>query len=76
MIFSMRRSLRLFILGLSVCFLVLVGFGRSPALAVTPRHYTELQFPPAPEIRVPEYTEFELSNGLKVYLMEDHELPL
>jgi zinc protease len=55
---------------------VILGLGRSPALALTPRHYTELEFPPLPEIEVPEYTQFELDNGLQVYLMEDHELPL
>jgi len=56
--------------------LVLIVFGRSPALAVTPLHYTDLKFPPAPEIKVPDFTRFELKNGMKVYLMEDHELPL
>ncbi len=55
---------------------VVVGLGRSPALAVTPRHYTELEFPSLPEIEIPDYTQFELDNGLQVYLMEDHELPL
>ncbi|NJR58453.1 MAG: insulinase family protein [Cyanobacteria bacterium CRU_2_1] len=55
---------------------VIVGFGRSSALAVTPRHYTELDLPPAPEIQLPEYTRVELDNGMNVYLLEDHELPL
>ncbi|HEY9661232.1 MAG TPA: pitrilysin family protein, partial [Allocoleopsis sp.] len=56
--------------------IVLIGFGRSPALAVTPRHYTELELPPAPEIKIPDYTHYQLDNGIKVYLLEDHELPL
>ena len=55
---------------------VIVGFGRSPALAVTPRHYTDLELPPAPEVTIPDYTRYELSNGMTVYLLEDHELPL
>ncbi len=63
-------------LAVAISLLLVLGFGRSPALAVTPRHYTELQFPPAPEVKIPPYTQFELSNGLKIYLMEDHELPL
>ncbi len=42
----------------------------------TPKHYTELTFPPLPEIRIPDYTRFQLSNGMTVYLMEDHDLPL
>lgn len=47
-----------------------------PAAAETPKHYTELSFPPVPEIKLPEYSRFQLSNGIVVYLMEDHELPL
>jgi zinc protease len=74
--FLHRRFLKPLITGVVTLTLVLVAFGRTPALAVTPRHYTDLQSPPAPEIKVPELTRFELKNGLKVYLMEDHELPL
>ena len=52
------------------------GLGRQPALASQVRHYTELEFPPLPGLEVPEYTTFTLDNGIQVYLMEDHELPL
>lgn len=75
LIHSIHKVVRYGVMAVVVSLLVL-GFSRSPALAVTPRHYTELQFPPAPEIKIPPYTRFELSNGLKVYLVEDHELPL
>ncbi len=61
---------------LVISLVVVMGFGKSSALAVTPRHYTELQFPPPPEIKIPPYSQFDLSNGMKVYLVEDHELPL
>ena len=47
-----------------------------PAIADTPKHYTDLKFAPPPEIKVPAYTRFQLQNGMIVYLMEDHELPL
>ncbi|MBW4576716.1 MAG: insulinase family protein [Aphanothece sp. CMT-3BRIN-NPC111] len=47
-----------------------------PAVASVARHYTELKFPPLPEIQVPQYTRYQLDNGMVVYLMEDHELPL
>lgn len=47
-----------------------------PVQSATPRHYTDLTFPPLPEITVPKYTQFKLANGMGVYLMEDHELPL
>lgn len=71
-----HRWLRYSLVAVVMALLIVIGFGRSPALAVTPRHFTELEFPPAPEIKIPPYTKFELSNGLKVYLVEDHELPL
>ncbi|MCY7274620.1 MAG: insulinase family protein, partial [Phormidesmis sp. CAN_BIN44] len=47
-----------------------------PASAETAKHYTDLKLAPAPEIKVPDYSRFELKNGMVVYLMEDHELPL
>jgi zinc protease len=47
-----------------------------PAVADTPKHYTDLKFGPPPEVKVPQYTRFQLKNGMIVYLMEDHELPL
>jgi zinc protease len=47
-----------------------------PAKADEPKHYTDLTFPPTPAIQVPDYTRFQLANGMGVYLMEDHELPL
>ncbi|MBF2087563.1 MAG: insulinase family protein [Synechococcales cyanobacterium K44_A2020_017] len=74
---SLQRKLIRYgvVMGLTMVVLVL-GFGRSPALADTPRHYTELEFAPLPEIQVPNYTRVELDNGIKVFLIEDHELPL
>ncbi|AFZ15342.1 peptidase M16 domain protein [Crinalium epipsammum PCC 9333] len=47
-----------------------------PALASSAKHYTELNFSPLPEIKLPNYSRFQLENGMVVYLMEDHELPL
>lgn len=44
--------------------------------ATTPKHYTELEFPPLPEIQLPEYERYELDNGMVVYLVEDRDLPL
>ncbi|MDJ0553223.1 MAG: pitrilysin family protein [Microcoleaceae cyanobacterium MO_207.B10] len=57
--------------------MLLAILGRTPAVAALPaKHYTELEFPPLPELQLPEYTRFQLDNGIIVYLMEDHELPL
>lgn len=57
----------------TLLFLLLV---RSPASAAMPKHYTELEFPPLPEIQVPEYERYQLDNGAVVFLLQDRELPL
>ena len=41
-----------------------------------PQHYTDLTFPPLPDITLPNYDRRQLDNGLVIYLVEDHELPL
>jgi zinc protease len=43
---------------------------------VMPKHYADLTFAELPEVKIPEYQRVELDNGMIVYLMEDHELPL
>ncbi|WP_107669275.1 pitrilysin family protein [Cyanothece sp. BG0011] len=63
-------------LGLVVITTLLVLIFRLPAVAQTPRHYTELEFPPLPEISLPQYERYQLDNGMVVYLVEDHQLPL
>jgi zinc protease len=37
--------------------------------------YKDLKYPPLPPIKPPEPMEFTLSNGIKVFLLENHELP-
>ncbi|MFM7365715.1 MAG: M16 family metallopeptidase [Cuspidothrix sp.] len=44
--------------------------------ATAAKYYTELKFPPVAAIKLPKYERFVLENGLVVYLMADHELPL
>ncbi len=63
-------------LGLALITITLVAITRSVALAQTPSHYTELTFPPLPEIQLPDYERYQLDNGMVVYLVEDHQLPL
>ena len=38
--------------------------------------WTSLKFPPLKEIPIPHPLTFTLPNGMQVYLLEDHELPL
>jgi zinc protease len=37
--------------------------------------YKSLKYPPLREIKIPKIATFTLSNGIKVFLVEDHELP-
>ena len=46
------------------------------ARADSPKHYTELTFPALPEVGFPPYERYMLPNGMVVFLIEDHELPL
>jgi zinc protease len=48
----------------------------APTAPATPLHYTDLKFPPLPEIQIPKYVRYQLENGLVVYLMQDRQLPL
>ncbi len=56
--------------------LIWVLFNTVSVTAESAKHYTDLEFPPAPEINLPPFDRFELDNGMVVYLMEDRELPL
>ncbi len=47
-----------------------------PAAAVPPASWKDLKFPPLREIQLPKLDEPTLPNGMKVYLLENHELPL
>jgi len=38
--------------------------------------YKQLKFPPLKQVQVPEPVTFTLPNGMKVFLLENHELPL
>jgi zinc protease len=46
------------------------------AIPNTPAAYRDLKFPPLKHIPTPEVTTYTLPNGMKVYLLEDHELPI
>lgn len=46
-----------------------------PAAAAS-RSYKSLKYPPLRELKMPEITTFTLPNGMKVFLLENHELPL
>jgi len=41
-----------------------------------PLQYKKLTYPPLRQIQIPEPARFQLGNGMIVYLLEDHTLPL
>ena len=38
--------------------------------------YKDLKYPPLKPVKIPEPVQFTLPNGMRVFLLEDHELPL
>ena len=38
--------------------------------------YKDLKYPPLKQVKIPDPVEFTLSNGMRVFLLEDHELPV
>ncbi|MFO0503075.1 MAG: M16 family metallopeptidase, partial [Acidobacteriota bacterium] len=46
------------------------------AMAAAQPAYKQLQFPKLGEVKIPEIETFTLPNGMKVYLLENHNLPL
>jgi zinc protease len=38
--------------------------------------YKDLKYPPLKPVKIPEPVEITLSNGMRVFLLEDHELPV
>ncbi|ALF53291.1 peptidase M16 [Nostoc piscinale CENA21] len=55
---------------------LLLTFDFSLAATTAAKHYTELKLPALPAVKLPKYERFVLQNGMVVYLVEDHELPL
>jgi zinc protease len=40
------------------------------------KSYKEIKYPPLGKLNIPQPTRFEMPNGMVVYLLEDHALPL
>jgi zinc protease len=41
-----------------------------------PPSYKDLKFPPLRQVKIPDIPVYQLPNGIKLYLLENHELPL
>ena len=46
------------------------------ALAQTVPSYQQLVYPPLKQVKIPDPVSFTLNNGMRVFLLEDHELPV
>lgn len=66
------KPIRLSILILFALVLTGYSFGQTKA----PKNYKQLQYPKMREIQIPDPARYELANGLVVYLLEDHTLPV
>ncbi|NJM96706.1 MAG: insulinase family protein [Phormidesmis sp. RL_2_1] len=71
-----KRFLPLLLLSVATFAVLLTLSWPKPAQALEAKPYEELVFPPLGDIQIPDYERYTLDNGLVVYLMEDHDLPL
>ncbi len=55
-------------------FVLLAAFGGAAGQELP--SVDQLRFPPLKQLRIPEVATYTLPNGMKLYLLENHELPL
>jgi predicted Zn-dependent peptidase len=48
----------------------------SPSQPLAARKIDKIEFPPLQSVEMPDIDTFRLENGIAVYLLEDHEIPL
>jgi predicted Zn-dependent peptidase len=63
---------------INVACVVVVGCGLlwSGCAGEPSRNYTKLKYPKLQDVQVPEVERVTLANGMRLFLLEDHELPL
>jgi zinc protease len=66
-----------------ILFVAAIAFGQTTPTTPVPSNqapaapsYKELKYPPLKQVKIPEPVQFTLANGMRVFLLEDHELPL
>ncbi|HZN53724.1 MAG TPA: pitrilysin family protein [Candidatus Polarisedimenticolaceae bacterium] len=60
--------------GTAATLVLLAGLTALPAAPV--KRYAEIKSPPLPAFTIPQPVTFTLKNGLRVFLIEDHEIPV
>ncbi len=63
-------------IGFGLISITLIILTKNTVFAQVARSYQDLKYPPLPEIQLPKYDRYQLDNGMVVYLVEDHKLPL
>ncbi len=67
---------RLSTIRVSVFFAILLCLAAQSCTQKYARHYKELEYPKLGDVRIPEVQRVTLDNGMRLFLLEDHELPL
>lgn len=67
-----ERTIRRFAVGLLAALSLVAG----PPASAQVTDYRDIQYPELEEFKIPRPATFELDNGIKVFMFEDHELPL
>ena len=67
---------RLSTIRVSVFFAILLCLAAPSCMQKYARHYKELEYPKLGDVRIPEVQRVTLANGMRLFLLEDHELPL
>lgn len=60
----------------SLITITLTIFTKNDVFAQVANNYQNIKYPPLPEIQLPNYDRYQLNNGMVIYLVEDHKLPL
>lgn len=61
---------------LAACALAALATASTVPSSAQVADYRDLEYPPLPDFSIPAPEIYELANGMKIFLMEDHELPL
>ncbi|MFN7919168.1 MAG: pitrilysin family protein [Bryobacteraceae bacterium] len=67
--------MRIVTIAQSICVAATLAMAQAPAGKVPPS-YKDLKFPPLNQIKIPNVTRYTMANGMTVFLVEDHELPV
>lgn len=59
-----------------ICGILVLCFALTSCTQNSPLHYKQLKYSKLGDIQIPEVQQVTLANGMQLFLLEDHELPL